>query len=175
MGSESGAAVNDGDLHTRQTAKLFALAVRNGVEDLHAAGAFDDEEAPLLNRAIRDRIYEALLAIDAAGSEDEARADVATVWLIAYADLSTEDPLRGALPQAVERGLREFGACAGKPPETVEAMVAAGMDELLKAISLYGRALGGDEVSGRELGLLLAMVPGYWEEPEVRPGFLGPV
>jgi hypothetical protein len=164
---------DDGDLHVRQTAKLFALAVRNGVEDLHAEGAFDDREASRLNSAIRGRIYEALLAIDAAGSGDEARADAATDWLIAHADLSVEDPLCGALPQAAERGIREFGASAGKSPGTVEAMVAAGRSELLEAIAMYGRTVMGDEVAGRELGVLLAMVPDYWEEPKVLPGFLG--
>ena len=53
-------------------------------------------------------------------------------------------------------------------------MVAAGVEELLEAIAVYGRAVGGEEVAGRELALLLAMVPGYWEEPEVLPGFLDP-
>jgi hypothetical protein len=54
-------------------------------------------------------------------------------------------------------------------------MIAAGVGELLEAITMYGRAIEGEEVARRELGLLLAMVPGYWEEPEVLPGFLDPL
>lgn len=43
-------------------AKLIALAARNGVEDLHAKGAFSDRQAPALNRLLRGWIYEFFLA-----------------------------------------------------------------------------------------------------------------
>jgi len=43
-------------------AKMIAVAARNGVEDLHADGAFSDQQAPLLNQRIRSRIYELLVA-----------------------------------------------------------------------------------------------------------------
>jgi hypothetical protein len=35
-------------------AKVIALAARNGVEDLHAAGAFSNQQAPSLNRRLCD-------------------------------------------------------------------------------------------------------------------------
>jgi hypothetical protein len=41
------------EVHDKHWAKVFALGVRNGVEDLHAGGAFDDGQAPLLNRLTR--------------------------------------------------------------------------------------------------------------------------
>lgn len=45
-------------------ATMIALAARNGVEDLHAAGAFSDEQAQALNRRIRGRIYEFQAMLD---------------------------------------------------------------------------------------------------------------
>src|ERR1700689_780857 len=44
-------------------AKLIALGARNGTEDLHVAGAFSDRQAPALNRCLRGRIYEVLIAL----------------------------------------------------------------------------------------------------------------
>lgn len=53
-------------------AKVIALAARNGVEDLHADGAFSDKQAPALNRRIRSRIYE-VLGCDAPPRPRQAR------------------------------------------------------------------------------------------------------
>ena len=49
--------------HDKHSAKVFALGVRNSVEDPHAGCAFHDGQAPLLNRFTRRYIYEALLAL----------------------------------------------------------------------------------------------------------------
>jgi hypothetical protein len=36
------------------------LALRDGAENMHADGAFEDSDAPALNRALRNALYEAL-------------------------------------------------------------------------------------------------------------------
>jgi hypothetical protein len=45
------------------SAMVIAMAARNAVEDLHAGGAFTDQQAPALNRRLRNRVYAVTLAL----------------------------------------------------------------------------------------------------------------
>ena len=51
-----------------QQAILAAVLVRNGVEDLHAAGAFDDRQAPVLNRLVRQEMLQACTSAQIGGA-----------------------------------------------------------------------------------------------------------
>jgi hypothetical protein len=54
-----------------QQAVLAAVLVRNGVEDLHAAGAFDDGQAPMLNRLVRQELFQACTSAQIGGAPHE--------------------------------------------------------------------------------------------------------
>jgi hypothetical protein len=54
-----------------QQAVLAAVLVRNGVEDLHAAGAFDDGQAPTLNRLVRQEMFQACTSAQIGGVAHE--------------------------------------------------------------------------------------------------------
>lgn len=54
-----------------QQAVLAAVLVRNGVEDLHAAGAFDDRQAPVLNRLVRQEMLQACTSAQIGGAAHE--------------------------------------------------------------------------------------------------------
>jgi hypothetical protein len=45
-------------------ATIFAVLARNGVEDLHSQGAFDDSQAPDFNRLMRQELYAAFVAVE---------------------------------------------------------------------------------------------------------------
>jgi hypothetical protein len=65
-----GLAAVEGDVEA-SIAMIVALAVRNGVEDLHAEGVFSDAQAPDFNRGVRNGLYEALVAHKEARAEPE--------------------------------------------------------------------------------------------------------
>lgn len=54
-----------------QQAVVAAVLVRNGVEDLHAAGAFDDRQAPILNRLVRQEMFQACTSARMGGAAHE--------------------------------------------------------------------------------------------------------
>lgn len=58
---------------TRHRATLTALAVRNAVEDLHAAGAIPDGAMPEFNRSVRDAVYTTLSALGDLGRSEVSR------------------------------------------------------------------------------------------------------
>jgi hypothetical protein len=85
--------------HATLWGKVIALAARNGVEGLHAQGAFSDEQAPALNRRLRGYAYEVLIAIrrlDASRDDDRF-----TAYLLDLIDDWEQDPLGAALGRAV--------------------------------------------------------------------------
>jgi hypothetical protein len=93
------------DAQDRLWAKVLALGVRNGVEDLHAAGAFDDAHAPAFNRIARSRIYEALAVLRAAGAADVDPDSPIMDWITEHFDPEPDDGLTAAVPQC-RRGRR---------------------------------------------------------------------
>ena len=54
-----------------QQAVLAAVLVRNGIEDLHAAGVFDDGQAPMLNRLVRQELFQACTSAQIGGDAHE--------------------------------------------------------------------------------------------------------
>lgn len=102
------ALVSGDDAQDRMWAKLLALGVRNGVEDLHASGAFTDDQAPAFNRLVRDRVYEALAVLRAAG--DTEPDDPMMDWVVAHFDPEADDGVSAAAPNACEDAIEAFAA-----------------------------------------------------------------
>jgi hypothetical protein len=149
---------------------LFGTGVRNGVEELHSEGAFDDVQAPQLNGLVRAHIYEALVALDLAGT-DGISGNAAQDWLYENGDLSLEDPLEGVLPQAVVRAIDFFCDSCDASSKVSAELIAAGTAGLRETLELLRRAQSEDTKAETELGFLMMMIPSYWEEPELSPGF----
>jgi hypothetical protein len=100
--------------HATLWAKTIALAARNGVEVLHAAGGFTDRQAPALNRRLRDHAYEVLIALR---RMDPRRGDDPfSAYLIDLIDDQEEDWLRAALKGAVTNAVREFADAERSTP-----------------------------------------------------------
>src|SRR5450759_482630 len=155
------------------SAKTIALAARNGVEDLHAAGAFSDQQAPSLNRRIRARIYEVLLArrLSQPGSTHDPFARY-------IADLTQgQKGGRGiaALQAAVARAVDDFSASEAIDDATAKELREAAIDGAVEAYRVVTRlGLGrskNEEHDRRALYFWLMSVPDYWEKPEVSPEF----
>jgi hypothetical protein len=100
-------------------AKLLALGVRNGVEDLQAARAFEDTQAPAFNRLVRERIYEALAVLRAA--VDVEHDSPVTDWVVEHFDPEPDDGLTAAAPTPSKTPSKPSlanTASATKPPRS---------------------------------------------------------
>lgn len=154
-------------------AKLIALVARNGVEDLHAAGAFSDQQAPALNRRIRGRVYELLVAThrrDYRWDDDplgEYIADLAQ----GYRGGETVAALQGAVARAVD----DFAAAEAIDATTATKLRKAaikGAVEAYKTVTRLSLGRSKDEERDRfAVDWWLRSVPDYWEAPEVSPEF----
>jgi hypothetical protein len=154
-------------------AKMIALAARNGIEDLHAAGAFSDRQAPSLNRRIRGRIYELLVATR---RNDLSRDDDP---LTKYVDDLAQGHRGGrvvaALQGAVARAVDDFAAAEAIDTATATKLRQAAIKGAVEAYKTVNRVSFGkskDEERDRfAVEFWLRSVPSYWEEPVVSPEF----
>lgn len=154
-------------------AKMIALAARNGVEDLHAAGAFSDQQAPALNRRIRGSVYELLLATH---RRDYRRGDDPLGQYIndlahGHRGGQTVAALQGAVARAVE----DFTAAEAIDTTTATKLRKAaikGAVEAYKTVTRLSLGRSKDEEYDRfAVDFWLRSIPSYWEEPEVSPAF----
>jgi len=154
-------------------AKMIALAARNGVEDLHAASAFSDQQAPALNRRIRGRIYELLLANrlrDVSRSNDPFSK---------YVDDLAEGHKGGhtvaALQGAVSRAVDDFAAAEAIDQDTASKLRKAATKAAAEAWRTLTRVSVNrskdEEKDQFAVSWWLRSIPDYWEEPEVSPEF----
>jgi hypothetical protein len=154
-------------------AKTIALAARNGVEDLHVAGAFSDRQAPSLNRRIRGRIYELLVAT--------RRRDLSrdTEPLTMYVDDLAQGHKGGhavaALQGAVGRAVDDFAAAEAIDTATATKLRKAaikGAVEGYKTVTRLSLSRSKDEERDHfAVEFWLRSIPSYWEEPVVSPEF----
>ncbi len=153
-----------GEDHAALWAKTIALAARNAVEDLHAQGAFTDEQAPALNRRLRDHAYEALIAIRWVGRDQDE--DAFTACLLDLIDDWEHDPLRAALRSAITNAVREFADAKGFDAETAMRLEHAAVDGALEVVDLYDRL--GEREARWQLAFLISSIPSYWEPPQLK-------
>ena len=153
-------------------AKVIALAARNGVEDLHAAGAFSDQQAPSLNRRLRDRVYELLIATRL--QDASRRHDPFTAYVDDLAHGQTGSHITAALQGAIARAVDEFAAAEAIEPDTARQLREAATKAALAAHGAVGRLSRGrpkDEHDQQAVQFWLNSIPKDWEEPEVSAEF----
>ncbi len=150
-------------------AKMIALAARNGVEDLHANGAFSNRQAPALNRRIRGRVYEVLIAIQRGdlGRDDNPF----TAYLSSLAGDYDDELAHAALQGAVARAVQEFATAEAIDQDVARKLQEAAVNEALFAFEMLLRLHRGEVEPQRQIAYWLQMVPSYWEDPEVSPEF----
>jgi hypothetical protein len=149
--------------------KVFAVAVSTGVEERHRGVDFDDEQASLLHRLMRDRFYEAFLAMFAAASG----ASVGAVgWLLENVDSSHEDPYKALLPGAARTAIREFADAIGASERLETLLQESGRKALSEIIATRRQAEEGDASSRRKMVLAWETIPPHWEDPQPDPEFI---
>lgn len=143
-------------------AKMIALAVRNSVEDLHANGAFSDRQAPGLNRRIRGRVYEVLIAIHRGdlGRDD----DPFTIYLSSLAGDYDDEIAHAALQGAVARAVQEFATAEAIDQYVARELQEVAVNEALIAFKTLLRLHLGEAKPQRQIAYWLQTVPSYWEE-----------
>jgi hypothetical protein len=155
------------DLLTTPPAALWSMAValgaRNGMEDLHHQGVVDDEHMPTLNRALRSHLYDAFSVVKAVVDGAHPAEDDLMDWLGERIDLDCEDPLVEVVPGAVLDAVAEAVDRLGLDEGIVEPLAQAGERGAREHLGiLFEQPQDPDK-----LGLLIAMIPDYWEAPEL--------
>jgi len=153
-------------------AKVIALAARNGVEDLHAAGVFSDRQAPSLNRRLRSRVYELLIATR--HRDSSRRRDPFTAYVDDLAHGYTGSHITAALQGAIARAVDEFAAAEAIDPDTARQLREAATKGALTAYKTVGRVSRGrpkDEHDQQAVQFWLMSIPKHWEEPVLSPEF----
>lgn len=150
-------------------AKLFAVAARNAVEDLHATGAFSDAQAPALNRRIRSRIYELRLAVQL--SDPYMPDDPFTIYVDKLVEGHRGGRMVAALQGAVGQAVDDFAAAESIDAATAGRLRKAAIKGAVEAYKTTTRLSLGrskDEAQDRfAVNFWLMSIPSYWEEPEV--------
>jgi hypothetical protein len=153
-------------------AKMIALAARNGVEDLHASGAFSDRQAPSLNRRLRGRVYELLIATRHRDSSQ--LHDPFTAYVDGLAHGYKGSHITAALQGAIARAVDEFAAAEAIDPDTARHLREAAIKGALVAYKTVGRLRRGrpkDEHDQQAIRFWLNSIPEDWEEPVLSPEF----
>lgn len=152
-------------------AKVIALAARNGVEDLHAAGAFSDQQASQLNRRLRNQVYELLIATR--HRDANRRHDPFTAYVDGLASGYTGSHAAAALQGAIARAVDDFAAAEAIDTDTVRRLREAAIKGALtahKTLNRLSRGKSKNEQQDRAAAEFWIMsIPTYWEEPEVSP------
>jgi hypothetical protein len=150
-------------------ALVIGMSTRNAVEDLHAAGAFSDRQAPAFNRGIRNRAYEVLLALQALA--ETGYDDRLVEFLDDHAARDGQkgeaiDPL-AAMRGAIGSAVRDFAQAERVPKATADELETAAVDgatDAFKALRSLDKPKSMDAVI-----YLGTSIPSYWELPEVAP------
>lgn len=154
-------------------AKVIALAARNGVEDLHAAGAFTDRQAPSLNCRLRGRVYEVLVA--SRYRDSSRRRDPITAYVDSLASEYAGSRAKAALQGAIARAVDEFAVAETIDPDVARQLREAAIKGALtayKTVSRLSRGKSKDEDRVRsDVEFWLKSIPDYWVEPTVSPEF----
>lgn len=153
----------------------YAVGARHGLQRLHEQGAFTDEEAPALNRALRTWIFSLLTLLHLSEFDDEGTAHD---LLLRLAGDTGDDDLMGqmmeadhlyqvTLPRACAQAVREFCEGTGKD-ETVQAALAdAAGREARQFVDWSMASVDGDQKAADRVAIGLQLIPDYWERPEL--------
>lgn len=150
-------------------ALVIGISTRNAVEDLHAAGAFSDRQAPAFNRGIRNRAYEVLLALQALAETGYDDRLVEFLDDHAARDGQTGETIMPltAMRGAIKAAVRDFAKTERVPTakaDELETAALEGATEAFKALRSLDKRTSMDAVI-----YLGTSIPPYWELPEVAP------
>jgi hypothetical protein len=113
-----------------QHAVIAAVTVRNGVEDLHADGAFDDDQAPTFNRLVRQEFFQAFSSVTT--SDDPRHVDYLVGLAEDASDLVEDDDFRMlCLTGAAARAVASFGEIEQIGPSALSALTDAAQQSVL--------------------------------------------
>lgn len=129
-------------------ADVLAAGVRNGLEDLHVAGVFDDDQVPALNNGVRARLLDALAK--ARRIAEGERDPELLAWGLRHLD-EDDDVLTAATPNACILALEAFALSIGITPPDSGEIVEAGLDGLVTTIDLLHRLLDPADADARDL------------------------
>lgn len=153
-------------------AMTIAMSARYWVEDLHVAGSFSDAQAPSLNRRLRNRAYEALLALE---HFDRSPTNPLAGFLARRAELDGHiehaiEPvaaLRGAIRKAV-RDFAQVEQLSASEAEPLEEAAVAGATDAYRYLQTIN-----EQTSAMQISYLASMIAGYWELPAIDPQLEG--
>lgn len=152
-------------------AKVIALAARDGVEDLHTAGAFSDRQTPSLNRCLRNQVYELVIAWDRQSSR---RHDPFTAYIDDLAHGHKGIHGTAALKGAVARAVDDFAAAETIDADTASQLREAATKGAVEAYKTVRRSFYSptpEKQDDQAVESWLTRIPAYWEAPQVSPAF----
>jgi hypothetical protein len=150
-------------------AMTIAMSARNWVEDLHVARAFSDAQAPGLNRRLRNRAYEVLLALQLV--DRSGAADPLAGFLACQAELdghrghgtAPDAALRGAIRKAV-RDFAEAEQLTASAARELERAAVAGAADTYRCLQTIDQ-----QTSAMQISYLASLIPRNWELPAIDP------
>jgi hypothetical protein len=137
------------------------------MEDLHVGGAFSDRQAPTLNRATRNRVYEVLVAWRRCDLSQPN--DPFATYLNTLATAGDPEWPRSAIRGAIATATHDFATAESIDQTTatrLQEKATEGAQFAVGQLLHFERRQAEDEVA-----YLMTMIPNYWEEPEVGPDF----
>jgi hypothetical protein len=158
-----------GDEFSILAAMTIGVSARNAVEDLHTNGAFSDQQAPALNRRLRNRAYEVLLAVQAlaeTGHDDQLAEFLADQAALDGKTTERVEPI-AALRGAIRAAVRDFAGAERLDLAIAKKLESAAVGAATDAFKAL-RSLDKLE-SAQEVSYLARLIPPYWELPEVAP------
>lgn len=162
----------------RFLAAYLATGARNGVEDLHASGAFTDAEAPTFNRAMRQALYEAWVALRESANEQRANAQsfVDVCWEILEEldeDEITDDSMEDVLAAACHRAARQFMEDKGAAEADALEFADAAMEEMRSYYRVWDSVVSGvaGDEEARLFDFAVGLIASYWEPAQLSDGF----
>lgn len=144
-----------------ETMRVAVLA-RNGVEDLHADGAFDDTQSPCLNRLFRQEAYQVMYAMQHADedTDDEFVDYLVEVGQDGHPD-AEDDMRRQCLTGAVARAVEEFAR-----EQDIDELIARELAEAAQLGVLDQAEAEGLVSSPLGVRLFFSLISA-WEAPEL--------
>lgn len=127
---EDGRGPESGDEFSVLAAMTIGMAARNAVETLHASGAFSDKQAPALNRRLRNRAYEILLAVQflaEIGHDDRLAEFVADRAALDGQTGEAIDPIK-AMRGAIRTAVRDFAVAEQLSKATADDLEIAAVE-----------------------------------------------
>lgn len=145
------------DEEARALALLLAISARNGMEDLHAEGAITDAQMPAMNRALRERFYDVLRAVEALMQADDASGEPLVEWLLDSGSIPSDTDFEEVYADVAYLAVMHEGLRRDLPAvHEIADAAAAGVQETVERIQ------AGDT---RGIAILWRMIPDYWEDP----------